>query len=570
VELTRRPCGKVAVWVLALGLGLTARPGARAVETPIDCRVLHETAEGLYVDAGADSGLSKGAAAWLEHHDRRVARVEVVSVAAGTAFIRLTSERPSLLPGPGDPVTLVLDSVSLPETPAPKEPSPTLKDQTAGEPFVPLLVQPDLGQVALTEAENLFHGRLTVQQLYQAAGSSEQRFWTTRLRSSGTLERIDRTPWTLEWSGDLSYRDGGAFADSRLQGRFQGDVRLEAYRLSLFRRFDDRSFVRLGRFLPAELPAVGYLDGVHGEEALGENWRLGGLLGFKSTRDDLEPSIQEPAVAGYATYQAGTPGSLYYSGTGGFLFSLFEGDADRLALLLDQRADVERFSVFLSSEVDFDIGAMEARSGTRLTRLDLFLDYEAADWLTLRAGADRYEVPDTAAERDLIAAGDLDVAEFFAADFWRFSLGASADLGWRLRLSADASYTESDPHDGVYWSARLTRTGLGCFPDGTLTLAAYNLDGIAAEGYGARLSAYLPFLEQRLSLLPAVDVRFGRFETTGENFFDEVSDDVALLDVSLRAQWAASKAWSFSGGVSYAITSEEDRVLVDVAVTYRW
>lgn len=51
---------------------------------------------------------------------------------------------------------------------------------------------------------------------------------------------------------------------------------------------------------------------------------------------------------------------------------------------------------------------------------------------------------------------------------------------------------------------------------------------------------------------------------------DEVSDDLGLLDVSLRAQWAASKTWSLSGGVSYAITSEEDRVLVDIAVTYRW
>ena len=45
----------------------------------------------------------------------------------------------------------------------------------------------------------------------------------------------------------------------------------------------------------------------------------------------------------------------YYSGTAGILTSLYDGDPDRLAFLLDQTATLGRLSLFSSTEVDFDV-----------------------------------------------------------------------------------------------------------------------------------------------------------------------------------------------------------------------
>ena len=85
---------------------------------------------------------------------------------------------------------------------------------------------------------------------------------------------------------------------------------------------------------------------------------------------------------------------------------------------------------------------------------------------------------------------------------------------------------------------------------------------LAFPSYGGRLTGYLPFANQRLSLQPAVVFRL--LETD----FDD--DEFAFTDVSLRANWVLSRSWILSSGASYGLTDEEQRVFVDISLTFKW
>lgn len=554
-----------AVPVLAFAALLAAGP-ARAEEARVDCQVLYETQEGLYVDAGSGAGLRDKTSARLERDGERIAQVEVVKVSSGSTFLRMVA-RQGLAPRPGETLSLVFDRAAAGETPRPKDPSPTVKSGDRDEePFVPLLAPLDLGSTASTEARNIFHGRLTLRQLYQVTGDGDNDASITSLRSSGSVERIDGTPWTFEWSMDLSYRALEGLEDVR---DFE-EPRFDTYRLALYRRFDDRSFLRLGRFIPLELPSAGYMDGVQAEKVLDESWRVGGIIGFKPGRDDLVISVDEPTAVPYVTVDAGSSPDLLYSGTFGLLASLYDGEPDRLAFLAEQSLTRRKLNVLCSSEVDFDIGGAVEREGVRFTRLDLVADYALSPGFSPRAGIDHYELPDTQGERTFIDPQSLQIEEFFQDSWWRYWVGASHELPWGLRLSEEVGWIESEIDEGVRWVVTLTRAGLPWVEGGSISISAFNIDGVGAEGYGGRLSAFLPVLQSRLLLTPSAAFRYASYDTEGANFFTPVSEDIFIVDVSLRGQWIISSSWDLLGGVSYTFNDDEDRVLVDFALSFKW
>jgi hypothetical protein len=533
-------------------------------ETFFECRVLYEAAGGIYVDAGTTKGMREGLSGQIERNGSPLGQVEVQRAAADSAFLVWVAERPQSAPKPGERVSLVLDGPAPPVTPT-RTPSPTLRDRDQGDPdFVPLLA-PDLRDQAFTEVENVFHGKLHARQLYQF-GSDDEDFSITRFGTSGSLERIAGTPWAIEWSGDLSYRTGSGLANTR----YEHEARLEVYRLALYRRFDNGGVLRLGRFIPREIPAIGFVDGAQTEVPLGDGFRLGSVIGFKPTRFELEPNFEEIVLSIYSTLEAGSADSTQYSGTLGLLSTLFRGTPDRLAILLDQRLAAGNFSLYSSSELDLDVGSAIVRDGIRLTRLDLAAHYAFAPAFTLRAGIDRYEVPDNEGERDIFDPGFLDITEFFADGYWRYWIGASHVLPGSLTLSEEISFMDSATEDAVRWNVQLTRKGLPGLDAGSISVAVYNLHGSHSDGYGGKLSAFLPVAGQRVLIQPIVYFRFLEYETTGENFFDPVADDFTVTDVAVRAHWTASRAWSLSGGVSYAIANDENRFLVDLGVIFRW
>lgn len=547
---------------VALALATLLSTPLFAVDVPVECQLVYETADGFFVDVGINEGLEAGEKGWLRRDGEQIGQIEVIRVAQESALLRLVSGLSRDLGLAGERITILFDRPEPTPTrpPVGREPSPTLRDRAATEePFVPLLAPPGMKDAGFSDAENIFHGTFTTRQIFQLSSDGDTDYSITRGRTSGSLERIGRSPWTLEWSGEASYRTG----DLEYVRDFE-QIRLEVYRLALFRRFDDESFVRIGRFIPRELPSVGFLDGIHGEKVLTKHIRVGSMLGFKPERDGLNVVFEEPTAVAYTTFEAGDRLKFHYTGTAGVLASLYEGDADRLAILIDQRMNFGKLSLYSTSDVDLDIGAAEVHDGPRVTRWDVSAAYSLTSWLGLRAGVDRFERPDTEAERDFINTGALDPEDFYDRGFWRYWTGANHALFWNLYLSEEVSLTDSEDENYTFrWNASLTRSGLPWLPAASLTVTAYNLNGGETEGYGGRISAYLPFSSYGLSLHPSVAAR--KLES---DLIDD--DEFEVADASLRVNWVLSPSWTVSAGGSYAFTDDVQRSLFDLAFTFRW
>jgi len=560
---------RVRASAFAFAIALSSAPAGRAVcgePSSLECEVLYTTVQGVYVDAGLDEGLRADREGWLEWRGDRVARVEVAEVSRGATFLRVVSRHAETLPAGGDRVVIVVVLDARSASTQPERPA-GLRAPGEGDGFVPLLAPTDWMRLARVEPQNVLAGRAGVREIYQWSGDGDDDFSITRLGSSGSLERIDGTPWAFEWSGDLSYRLG----DGLQSVRDHDDVRLEAYRLAFYRRFDDRSFVRFGRFVPRELPAIGFLDGAHVEKALSERMRAGALLGLTPARETLDGSVKEITAASYLSFELGASDGPSYSATVGALGSLWEGTPDRLALLVEQSARWEAFDVLSSSVIDFDAGGADVRSGTRLSRQNLLLSWDATETLSLRAGADHHEIPDTEAEREAIGYGFLAPDDYFDDGFWRYRAGFAWRLPASLRIDGEVSFTDSAETDDVLrWQLALTRTGIAGMPEASATLSAYRLDSVSADGIGARLSGAFPLVERRLYLQPAIALRFARYETSGAVFFDAVDESMLAVDFSIHAQWQVDRRWTATAGVSVAVTDEDERFLADVGVAYRF
>ncbi len=539
---------------------------------PISTHLLYQTKTGFYVDVGSDAGLERGLMGWLEYKGERWTRIRVRAVAKGSSFLELLSPRNGQYPKRGELLVIIPDPpatergaielVLAEEDPLPLEPR-DLAEPIQFEPIPeldltdgPLLVnaQPKYG-TNTTEAKNLFRGRLTVQQGVQVTSDGDMDWTRSRVRSSGSVDRIDATPWALEYSGDFSIRAGDGFQNVR---DFE-DPRIELYQFAFARRFDDRSILRLGRFIPRELPSIGYMDGLQYEKNVSEKFRYGTVLGLKPTRDDLDPSFNEPTVVPYFTFFRRKADNRYFSATFGTLFSSYEGEPDRIALLADQEWRSGNWFVTSSSEFDFDAGNAEVNTGFQLSRWDLVFTRFNRYW-TPRFGINRWQRPDTQAERDIVDDFILQDVAFFDDEYWRYFAGASHRFGsWTL--SEEVSYTDAFDYDAVRWNVALSKNRIFGHSGSTGTISVYNLASNQQEGFGGRLSAFLALGKGRVTLEPSVSVRWVDFGG---------DEDFSFGDVSLRYAWNLSQRWRLTGGASFASNDEAQRYLVDVALTFFW
>jgi len=531
-----------------------ARPAAEPrIDIEIESMVTYTIADGVFIERGPESPLRTGMVGWLEHGGARIARIEVGQVSTRSAFLRVVPERGLLLPRPGERVRLLLEALPEPP-PAPPAPSPTVKEpETAAPAFEPLLGP----YIVDSETRNLFRGRLGIRQYFQATSNELEDYSRSHLDTAGAIERLEGTPWALEWSAEAIYRDGEALEDSE----HYEEVWPEVYQLSLARRYDGKSIARIGRFLPGELPSIGTIDGAQGELVLGPFLRTGGVIGFRPRREDLGLSGKEPTVVPYATFYWEVDRERTYSATTGFLMSMYEGDTDRLAILLDQQANAGRWSFYSSAELDLDSGSAVATDGARLTRFDLTGRYQAGSTV-LRGTVNQFSIPDTAAERDALDLITVDAEDFLDDRSRRASLGATHRLTRSLSLDEDVTYIDSDDQaDRFLWSVGLTQRDW--FARGSsFTLRAYNLGGEDQEGYGGTLSGILPLLRSRLSLLPSVSARVARF--------GDPDVDLEISDASLRLDWRLGAQWSIQGGVVYTDADDINRFGFDLGATLRW
>ncbi|MCL5280201.1 MAG: hypothetical protein M1376_09880 [Planctomycetes bacterium] len=288
------------ILVAAVVVSTLAGPVSDAAETRVQGRIMQEAQEGVYVDAGADRGLRPGAAGTLQLDDGRIFAFEVVSAERQSALLRLPAYRGQERLS-GRMVEIVISEEPLSQTekrpPQPNDPNGVAKSSTNApmpdgqEPFVPLLAPVPRGPEP-SKPPSTSHGRIQVHQMFQTDSKGDLGHAVTRLSSSGGVDRINGSPWSFEWSGDVRYRTGDAY----LSNPNYQEPHLDLYRAMFQSPFGEDGLLRFGRFVPYELPAIGYLDGLQGQVQPGEHTRLGVVGGLKPDRIDLDASANEPLV----------------------------------------------------------------------------------------------------------------------------------------------------------------------------------------------------------------------------------------------------------------------------------
>ncbi|MHC4932073.1 MAG: hypothetical protein ACYTGV_07790 [Planctomycetota bacterium] len=516
-----------------------------AVAEEQTARVTQVTIDGFYVDAGTEAGLRVGDVVSVRRDGREIAKAEVLAASTGSARMRALAG-PAEEPAVGDLVSF--RGRDVPPAPAAAEESPA--ENTA--PFVPLL-EAQKQRAPARARSNLSRGRVTLRQLLHLDNETDFDYATTILHSSGSVQRLGGSSWALRWNGNLSYRTGEAFEGSPLEAG-----RIDLFEFSLARRLEQGGLVKLGRFLPWGVRFAGYLDGAQGELTLG-GWNAGGILGFRPKRIDQEPSADEPVGVVYATLASGTRGGNYYSGSFGVLGSMFKGEFDQLALLLDQSYETGGgMRIYGQAQIDFDVDASLFREGTRLTLLDLHLDVPVTESVNVWAGVDHYERLDNRAQRDTL---DFIDPLLFDRGFWRYWVGARGRVSHRIRV--DGEFTILDGAEGdptSHWRVRGAYRSPFGLRGGDLSLSIYNLDTGEADGLGGVLSGFIPLGGGRWRVYPAVGFRL----------LDDSSLSLSVADVDLRVEYEAPKRWTLFAGMHYSFGDFLDSMLLEVGLSRRW
>jgi hypothetical protein len=526
---------------------------AQAAETcRISANITYRIPEGVYVNVGREQGLSQGQSGSMVLEEGRTLAFEVLQAARSSALLRLEGIGGSLV---GSLQNRRIELVFEKEDAAAPPPAAAAKTPEGSEPFVPLLAPPKRS-AAISPTQNISHGNIGIRQTYQGGTGNQLDRAATRLYTSGNIDRLFGTAWSFVWSGNVRYRTGDGYRYHPEYGKLQPLV----YSLLLQHPLAGDGFVRMGRFLPFELPAIGYIDGGQVEIDTGGHWSFGGVGGLKPDRVNLTLSADEPTAVAYATYEAGQRGSAYYSGTAGLLGSFFKGEPDRLAVLFDQRGGFgPRFDLYSTAEFDTGL-ANTTNSQAQLSRFDLVASSRLHRLLTLRAGADHWQRADTLVLRDQLPYLD---DRLFDDGYWRYWIGARHDLPWNLDLNEELAYVVSDAsEDAMRWRMGLTRTDLFGWHFASIGATLYNLEGQAASGYGGLLRAYFPFWDGRLSISPSASLRWLDPDNGGEG--------LSVTYYSIYGDYRISKAWMLTGGLTATRGDGADALLFDAGLRYSW
>jgi hypothetical protein len=404
------------------------------------------------------------------------------------------------------------------------------------------------------QAKYLSHGRLGIENTYEKSSNGSY-YSIERLNTSGSVERLNGRPWSLVWSGDVSYRDSNSFRGATDFRRVRGHL----YQAVLARRLDD-GFVRFGRILPVELPGFGEVDGAQVETRADGPFKVGGVVGMRPDRIDLNFSGREPLAAAYSSLEAGTRGRWYYSGTLGVLQSLFRGTRDELAVLYDQRSDFgPKLNLFGTSQINFDEGGGRG-AGTQLSRLNVYATSPLIPPVTLRAGIDRFERPDTRAERDLFGSNPNIPINITYRRYW---VGADHALPIDLYLTEEVGFLDTgDSFSQSLWRVTLGHTGLPWLPQAMINATVYNIDNAEANGEGGILTATLPLLNGRLLTNIGVGARDAALK-----FGNKV---VKLTDASGQVLWRVTSHWEARLTISEALLNRFSSTVINSALNYRW
>lgn len=520
---------------------LTFPQGVGAKSNGVEAHILYVTLDEIYIDKGAGVGIGVGDVGVVTRGAAVLGRVLVTDVSQSSARMRVASSLKEPLQA-GDRVTL--DPQRRPVEDAP--------EYGSGEDFVPLLA-PWKNRKPPSRARNLFHGSLRLRHLVQNDPLNQVDYTLSRADVNTVWDRIGGSPWKMILDGNVSYRDGNAF---RTSPDYQ-EPRVDLYRAMIQRSSGQGGVFRLGRFIPTELSAVGFMDGVQAESPARKGWRWGGLAGVRPQGTEQQLSGDAPMASGYGSWEGGARGGLWAVGTAGFLTTAYKGDWDRLAFLWNQRVDLfSRSHLSLGWEEDFRVNGSTVQPQTQLTRLNVNASWSIFRPFTLKGGLDRSRRPDTLESRASLFDATQAIRD---PGYWRYWVGAAQSIGWGVTFDQDVSFIDSPNSD----SDPLWRWGMNSpVPGWTQSLVGfnvYNLSGTTVKGTAGNLTVYLPI--DQLTLTPSCRLRYAG--PPGE------SKDFDLVDYGLRADWRG-RTWGIFGGYTRTDASITKTDLWEIGTDFRW
>jgi len=536
-------------WIVVTALGADD-PSPQEVEA----KITYAAGDVYYIDAGSDAGLSAGAEGTVVREESEIARVRVRSVSRSSSSVEVIRRLASTPPRVGDRTVFRIEPPPSSGV-AGKESGEGREVPEGEDAFVPLLATPETLR-ARTTTSNVFHGWLSAGTSSTDSRRTDLEYHRFRLGTGGSLDRIGGGPWSLEWNLDGYYRTGSGYRD---RDGYR-EEKIQANLLVLRRHFSDGSVVGVGRIQPLALPSIGLVDGLYGEYQAAEGLRLGLVSGFRPTVDDQGFSTDEIAVAPYGVWETGSREAARLSTSAGLLATWFEGDADRQALLWDARFDfLSRYSLWVTSAIDFYSGYEEKRSGTGLTRLGAHASADLHELLRVRADVTKNEIPDTLAGGALLVDPEAQLDSGYRRA--TFGLGHDFGYGWGLEESV-SQIVSADTDDEIQGWVRGSKYGMFGIPGSFVDVSVFNLIGRDLDGLGATGSLGAAPLE-------TVHLRLG-YLLTGVD--EDRSGDTSFRShtVSLDVDWYVTRRLSLTTRLGESFGDEDGSTMLSFLITWRW
>ena len=130
-------------------------------------------------------------------------------------------------------------------------------------------------------------------------------------------------------------------------------------------------------------------------------------------------------------------------------------------------------------------------------------------------------------------------------------------------MSEEFAFIDSPDYDyDPRWRIGLTHTDMFSWQGASVTATVYNIAVQGMDGYGGRLSAYLPFIKHKLFIQPMAGFRKLEVEPQSREF--------KMTYLSLRINGRLSPNWSLLGGFTHSYGDRADATLLDLGLRYRW
>lgn len=521
-----------------LVLGTSAR--AQDVER-VAVRVTTVSSGAVYLDRGRSAGIASGDQLILHVASGVPLLLQIGAVSSGSARADLPPG--TVAPRPGDAGEVIVSSGrAVPDTAQavpvirapPVEHPPWTDPQSGWDQDAPLLA-PAFGQGPAARPTRWW-GRVIAQ--YDGTfdgGLDEHQYHLFRAGIDTTIENPANDGGRIHFAGEITSRAAlldDAPDDTSVRGRIDrlsyatADTPAARYRLEV------------GRFLPAQVPELGVIDGAEVLLPAGAHGRFGVSFGAfpepfpaTGTGDDIQTAVSYRFVGG---------ADDWFSGDIAYQKTWHRGAPDRDLVFADVDArPTQDFWLHSSLWADYYGDSDSAKSkGFQVTELDVQASYRLNPANGVGLGVAHIRWPQLLRkEFNALPPDQLRDGRLF-----RLGVNSWHDLSRVVRLEARVDWWQDQDDDGASEDVRLALRDL-LYEDGEVSFGAFHTDGALTRGTGFRCG-----LNRRFGSA-FVDLRYELSTYTTDNVSG--SEDLIQQSAGASASFPLSQSTDVSFHLDY-------------------